>query len=285
MGEEQNALFRFFGFCVRGRELFLVWCIHFFVWRKAARYMNFCIDVHSSECPINRFDHVRNFRIFLESKMSLNKAKIVPIHQRNIAFLWKVFKTSHDCFLYLFCGRHPETSLTHILVSNIKDIYIYAYIHKRGLYIYIHNIHIYFIFNVFFWSDLSIDPVATFQPVGFASFSSRDLWSATRAWGGCYLMQLFDERLRKIHQASLIFCCVCVDVFFCLMGGWRGRKMEICEIYRWISSVAEVGNEWNDRWSRAFSHFQQMGLVKMKLSLVSYNTATWKTKGVTCFWW
>ena len=56
-------------------------------------------------------------------------------------------------------------------------------------------------------------------------------------------MQLFDERLRKIHQASLIFCCVCVDVFFFLMGGWRGRKMEICEIYRWISSVAEVGNE------------------------------------------
>ena len=150
--------FLFFWFCVRGRELFLVWCINFFVWRKAARYINFCIDVHSSECPINRFDHVRNFRIFLESKMSFvdsscfarasenaayvkrlsklllknqvkNKAKIVPIHQRNIAFLWKVFKTSHDCFLYLFCGRHPETSLTHILVSNIKDIYIYICIY------------------------------------------------------------------------------------------------------------------------------------------------------------
>lgn len=37
-------------------------------------------------------------------------------------------------------------------------------------------------------------------------------------------MQLFDERLRKIHQASLIFCCVCVLMFFLFDGGVEGEK-------------------------------------------------------------
>ena len=125
------------------------------------------------------------FSIFLESKMSFvdsscfarasenaayvkrlsklllknqvkNKAKIVPIHQRNIAFLWKVFKPATIVFCICFVVDIQNKLDPYFSFKHQRHMYIY--IHIKEDYIYTHIIYTYISSSMFFWSDLSIDP-------------------------------------------------------------------------------------------------------------------------------